>query len=105
MVNVSISFLVFGGNDNAGNTCLSFFKTELVSHSIKFCSHDNFLNPFLVYVVKIMKDPVKKVSNFRCAIQISYVAVRQWLEILINGFLLKKLSVGGSVWCWIYFGW
>ena len=62
MVNVSISFLVFGVNDNGGNTCLSFFKTELVSHSIKFCSHGNFLNPILVYVVKIMKGPVKNLA-------------------------------------------
>ena len=52
-----------------------------------------------------MEGRVKKVSNFRCAIQVSYVAVRQWLEILINGFLIKKLSVGGGEWWWIYFGW
>ena len=46
-----------------------------------------------------MEGHVKKVSNFRCAIQVSYVAVRQWLEILINGFLIKKvLAVGGSWW-------
>ena len=51
---------------------------------------------------------VKKVSNFRSAIQVSYVVVRQWLEILINGFLIKKVvsgSVGGGEWWWIYFGW
>ena len=48
---------------------------------------------------------VKKVSNFRSAIQVSYVVVRQWLKILINGFLIKKLSVGGGEWWWIYFGW
>ena len=54
-----------------------------------------------------MEGHVKKVSNFRCAIQVSYVAVRQWLEILINGFLIKKvLAVGGCGGCWwIYFGW
>ena len=34
-VNVSISFLVFGGNENAGNTYLSFCKTKLDSHSIQ----------------------------------------------------------------------
>ena len=48
---------------------------------------------------------VKKVSNFRSAIQVSYVVVRQWLEILINGFLIKKVvsgSVGGGEWWWIY---
>ena len=32
----------------------------------------------------------KFLSNCRSAIQISYVTVRQWLEILINGFLIKK---------------
>ena len=51
---------------------------------------------------------VKKVSNFRSALQVSYVVVRQWLEILINGFLIKKVvsgSVGGGEWWWIYFGW
>ena len=84
---------------------MSFFKTKLVSHSIKVRSRCNFLKPFLVYVVKIMEGHVKKVSNFRCAIQVSYVAVRQWLEILINGFLIKKLSVGDGEWWWIYFGW
>ena len=50
----------------------------------------------------MMEDHIKKVSNFRCAIQVSYVAIRQWLEILINGFLIKKLSVGGGEWWWIY---
>ena len=52
-----------------------------------------------------MEGHVKKVSNFRCAIQVSYVAVRQWLEILINEFLIEKLSVSGGEWWWIYFGW
>ena len=65
-------------------------------HSIKVRSHCNFLKPFLVYVVKIMEGHVKKVSNFRCAIQVSYVAVRQWLEILINGFLIKKVLIVGE---------
>ena len=83
---------------------MSFFKTKLVSHSIKVRSHCNFLKPFLAYVVKIMEGHVKKVSNFRCAIHLSDVAVRQWLEILINRFFTKKLSVGGE-WWWIYFGW
>ena len=43
-----------------------------------------------------MEVHVKKVSNFRCAIHVSDVAVRQWLEILINRFFIKKLSVGGG---------
>ena len=34
---------------------LPFFKTKLVSHSIKVCSHCNFSKPFLVYVVKMME--------------------------------------------------
>ena len=54
-----------------------------------------------------MEGHVKKISNLRCAIQVSYVAVRQWLEILINGFLIKK-SVGGGEWWWmvvVYFDW
>ena len=50
---------------------LSFFKTKLVSHSIKVRSHCNFVKPFVVYVVKIMEGHVKKVSNFRCVIQVS----------------------------------
>ena len=42
-------------------------------------------------------------SNCRSASQVSYVVVRKWLEILMNGFLIKNvLAVGG--W-WIYFGW
>ena len=52
---------------------LVFFQ-NLVSHDIKVCSHYNFFKPFLVYVVKIME-----------------TAIRQWLEILINGFLIKNL--------------
>ena len=52
---------------------------------------------------------------------VSYVAVRQWLEILINGCQIKKvlaiggswwvlldiswLVVGGGGWWCIYFGW
>ena len=53
-----------------------------------------------------MEGHVKKVSNFRCAIQVSYVAVRQWLEILINGFLIKKvLAVGGSWWALVDIFW
>ena len=54
-----------------------------------------------------MEGHVKKISNLRCAIQVSYVAVRQWLEILINRFLIKK-SVGGDEWWWmvvVYFDW
>ena len=35
-----------------------FFKTKLVSHSIKVRSHCNFLKPFLVYLVKIIKRAV-----------------------------------------------
>ena len=42
----------------------------------------------------------KFLSNCRSAIQVSYVAVSQWLEILINGFPIKKvLTVGG--WWWV----
>ena len=52
----------------------------------------------------MMESHVKKLSNFRCAIHVSDVSVRQWLEILIDGFLIKKLLVGGE-WWWIYFGW
>ena len=83
---------------------MSFFKTKLVSHSIKVRSHCNCLKPLLGYVVKMMEGHVKKLSNFRCAIHVSDIAVRQWLEILIDGFLIKKLSVGGGEWWWIYFG-
>ena len=83
-------------------TCLF---SKLVLHSIKVRSHCNFLKPFLVYVVKIMEGHVKNVGSFRCDIQVSYVAVRQRLEILINGFLIKKLSVGDGEWWWKYFGW
>ena len=36
---------------------------------------------------------VKKfLSNSKSASQVSYVAVGQWLEILINGFLIKKVG-------------
>ena len=97
------------------NTCI-FFKTKLVSHSIKVRSHYNFLKPLLVYVVKIMESAMFP-SNCRSAIQVSYVPVRQWLEILINGFLIKKFwlwwvmvngggyILAGSGWWWIYFSW
>ena len=102
---------------------LSFFKTKLVSHSIKVRSHCNFLKPVLAHVVKIMERPCKKkfLSNCRSAIQVSCAAIRQWLEIFINGFLIRKflavgewwwvlvhiswLVVGGGGWWWIYFGW
>ena len=67
----------------------------------------------------------KIVSNCRPAIQVSYVAVRQWLQLLINGFLKKKgfgcwwmlvdiswrvVGGGGYIfagggWWWIYLGW
>ena len=52
-----------------------------------------------------MEGHIQKVSNFRCAIPVSYVAVRQWVEILINRFFIKKLSMGGGDWPWIYLGW
>ena len=78
---------------------LPFFKTKLVSHSIEVRSHCNFVKPFLVYVVEIMERAMLKkrfLSNCRSAIQVSHIAVRQWLEILINGFLIKKvLAVSG----------
>ena len=43
-----------------------------------------------MYLVKIMEMAITFHSNCRSARQVSYVAVRQWLEILINGFLIKK---------------
>ena len=46
--------------------------------------------------------PWKKefLSNCRSAIHVSYVAVRQWLEIPTNGLLIKNvLAVGG--WSWM----
>ena len=69
-----------------------FFCSKLVSHNIKVCSHYNFLKPFLVYVVKIIEMAIRFHSNCRSASQVSYVAVRQWLEILINGFVIKNLG-------------
>ena len=68
------------------------FCSKLVSHNIKVCSHYNFLKPFLVYVVKIIEMVIRFHSNCRSASQVSYVAVRQWLAILINGFLIKNLG-------------
>ena len=59
----------------------------------------------------------KFLSNCRSAIQVSYVAVRQWLEILINGFLIKKVLgcrwmvvngggyiLAGGRWWWMVVG-
>ena len=68
------------------------FCSKLVSHNIKVCSHYNFLKPFLVYVVKIIEMAIRFHSNCRSASQVSYAAVRQWLEILIYGLLLKTLE-------------
>ena len=68
------------------------FFSKLVSDNIKVCSHYNFLKPFLVYVVKIIEMAIRFHSNCRSASQVSYVAVRQWLEILINEFLIKNLG-------------
>ena len=68
------------------------FFSKLVSHNINVCSHFIFLKPFLVYLVKIMEMAIKFHSNCRSASQVSYVAVRQWLEIFINGFLIKNLG-------------
>ena len=68
------------------------FCLKLVSHNIKVCSHYNVLKPFLVYVVKIIEMAIRFHSNCRSASQVSYVAVRQWLEILIYGLLLKTLE-------------
>ena len=70
---------------------LSFFS-KLISHNIKVSSDYNFLKPFLVYVVKITEWAMKCHSNCRSASQVSYIAVRQWLEILINGFPIKNLG-------------
>ena len=63
----------------------------------------------------------KFLSNCRSAAWVSYVAAIQWLEILKNGFLIKKalavggwwwllvdisfLVVDGGGWKWIYFDW
>ena len=68
------------------------FLSKLVSHNIKVCLGYNFFKPFFVYVVKIMEMAIKFHSNCRSASQVSYVAVRQWLEIFINGFLIKNLG-------------
>ena len=69
------------------------FFSKLVSHNINVCSHFIFLKPFLVYLVKIMEMAIKFHSNCRSASQVSYVAVRQWLEILINEFLIKPWKI------------
>ena len=68
------------------------FFSKLVSHNKKVCLHCNFFKPFLVYVVKIMDMSIKFHSNRRSASQVSYVAVRQWRGILINGFLSKNFG-------------
>ena len=78
--------------------------SKLVLHNIKVLSHCNFLKLFLAGLCSKNngESHVKKMFLSNCwpAIQISYVAVRQWLEILINGFLIKNvLAVGG--WSWI----
>ena len=39
-------------------------------------------------------------SNCRFDIQVSYVAVRQWIKILINGFPIKKVLAVGE-WWWV----
>ena len=68
------------------------FFSKLVLHNIKVCLHYNSFKPFLVYVIKIIEIAIKFHSNCRSAIQVSYVVVKQWLEILINGFLIKNLG-------------
>ena len=79
---------------------LSFFKIKLVLCSIKVRSHCNFLKPFPVYVAKIIEGHVKKSFLAIAGLLFTYVAVRQWLEIPINVFLIKKvLAVGG--WWWV----
>ena len=58
------------------------------------------------------EDNVKKrfLSNYRSANQVSYVAVRQCLEILINEFLIKNVGNVLNIFLieyllpWIYFG-
>ena len=67
------------------------FFPKLVSHNI-ICLRYNFLKPFLVCIVKMMEMTIKFHSNCRSSSQFSYVAVRQWLEILINEFLIKNLG-------------
>ena len=68
------------------------FFSKLVSHNIKVCLDCSFFKPFLVYVVKIMEMAIKFHSNCRSACQVSYVVVRQWLEILVNGFLINNFG-------------
>ena len=68
------------------------FFSKLVSDNIKVCSRYNFLKPFLVYVVKMMETAIKFHNNCRSFSQVSYVAIRQWLVILINGFFIKNLG-------------
>ena len=58
------------------------------------------------------EDNVKKrfLGNYRSANQVSYVAVRQCLEILINEFLIKNVGNVLNIFLikyllpWIYFG-
>ena len=69
---------------------LSFFQNKFLI--IQRFVHTTILKPFLVHVVKLMKRTKKFHSNCRYASQVSYVAVRQWLEILINGFFIKNLG-------------
>ena len=66
--------------------------SKLVSYNVKVCLHYSFFKPFLLYVAKIMEIAINFPSNCRSASLASYVAVRQWLEILINGFLIKNLG-------------
>ena len=68
------------------------FFSRLVSHNIKVCLDCNFFKPFLVYIVKIMEMTIKIHGNCRSACQVSYVAVRQWLEILVNGFFINNFG-------------
>ena len=75
-----------------------------------------FFKTIVYVVIKIMETSIKFLSNCRSASQVSYVAVRQWLEIVIDGFLKKKFGcwwvvvndggyiLTGGGWWWIVVG-
>ena len=69
------------------------FFSKLVSHNVNVCSHYSLVfKPFPLYVVNLMEMAIKFHSNCRSASQVPYFAVKQWLEVRINGFLIKNLG-------------